>query len=845
MEGLNVASLPQQDDIKVEYHPSSGRPTKIHRFEDFKRQASAKPPAPDSEEPWLPFRSREDFEFAEIALDAALNQRQTDALISFIHRCVKRQHSESFTLSNHAEMLKLLDAASTTLTSFTKHTVSAEYQKETMKFEVWIRPLWDWALDLLRDPRLAPHFVWDAERLSKFNGTSFVRFIDEPWTANTFWDVQSVLPAGAKLFCIILYADKTKLSSFGTAKGYPVMARCANLPVEIRNGEGVGGGRVVGWLPILEEDEDKTGKKTYVNFKNIIWHKSFYLLLEKVIEIAKDGFHFTCADDVLRWLFPIILILSADYEEQCVMALIRGLKGKCPCPICLVPSSQLAELSERHPFRTVAATKALVEDGSEEELKKHGLRKVENVFWKIPHSDPYQALSFDCLHAYHLGLFGRHLLPEIQAYLNRLERETKFLVDDQINRLPRWRGLNHFPKVVKTTFTDGVKFEDISKQIIFACHNILSPDPTGHLLLQCLRSYLNLDMYAGLEVQTPERLQEGREEILRFSYLINSYWANTLETSKKNWAFPKMHTHVHLFDDIEAKGVSRNFNTKPNEKLHRPLKQSYQLRTNFKDVAKQILRVDHHSWVLTSIRDQVDELDKFLKSQASLKAPEDSDDALTLEASLDSKASESIPDDFAHIKLGSKQKRQSFQLLKESWQDDIAFRGFRRRLNLFLYENGVLDGPEMSLQENHLFTEYRFLKVNYESMVDWRQACDYLRCSPNFHNRPRYDCAILDTVAGPIFGRLLFLFIIEIGETTYPIALVHPLDAPFGPPQPQDLELGLFRLRARPREASEFFFCRSIIRGALVVPDNSRTDRDLLINDLIDGDMYLRIQDML
>lgn len=48
-----------------------------------------------------------------------------------------------------------------------------------------------------------------------------------------------------------MYADKTRLSSFGTEKGYPVLARCANLPISIRNGEGPGGGRLVGWLPIV------------------------------------------------------------------------------------------------------------------------------------------------------------------------------------------------------------------------------------------------------------------------------------------------------------------------------------------------------------------------------------------------------------------------------------------------------------------------------------------------------------------------------------------------------------------------------------------------------------------
>lgn len=62
---------------------------------------------------------------------------------------------------------------------------------------------------------------------------------------------QSNLPEGAKPFCFVLYADKTKLSSFGTEKGYPVMVRCANLPSNLRNGSGLGGGRVVGWLPIV------------------------------------------------------------------------------------------------------------------------------------------------------------------------------------------------------------------------------------------------------------------------------------------------------------------------------------------------------------------------------------------------------------------------------------------------------------------------------------------------------------------------------------------------------------------------------------------------------------------
>ena len=56
------------------------------------------------------------------------------------------------------------------------------------------------------------------------------------------------------MLCLELYADKMRLSSFGTEEGYPVMARILNLPVGMRNGDGIGGARVVGWLPLVRSE---------------------------------------------------------------------------------------------------------------------------------------------------------------------------------------------------------------------------------------------------------------------------------------------------------------------------------------------------------------------------------------------------------------------------------------------------------------------------------------------------------------------------------------------------------------------------------------------------------------
>jgi len=56
----------------------------------------------------------------------------------------------------------------------------------------------------------------------------------------------------------------------------------------------------------------------------------------------------------------------------------------------------------------------------------------------------------------------------------------------------------------------------------------------------------------------------------------------------KNWNFPKAHMHKHVFADILQKGVTRVYNTKPNEKAHSPLKDFYELMSNFKDFAIQV-----------------------------------------------------------------------------------------------------------------------------------------------------------------------------------------------------------------------------------------------------------------
>ena len=64
------------------------------------------------------------------------------------------------------------------------------YKKINHEYEFHHRKLWDWIVSQIQDPKLVPFFHWDAQRLYKYDGTRWIRFYDEPWTADLFWDVQ-------------------------------------------------------------------------------------------------------------------------------------------------------------------------------------------------------------------------------------------------------------------------------------------------------------------------------------------------------------------------------------------------------------------------------------------------------------------------------------------------------------------------------------------------------------------------------------------------------------------------------------------------------------------------------
>jgi len=100
------------DSIRTEYHYTSGRPTRVDQFEDYHSHANTAQAMSYTinSKPWWPFLSRTDFEFAEIALEAAMTKKQIERMINLFRQCSHGR--DSFNLTNYNDARSTWEAAS-------------------------------------------------------------------------------------------------------------------------------------------------------------------------------------------------------------------------------------------------------------------------------------------------------------------------------------------------------------------------------------------------------------------------------------------------------------------------------------------------------------------------------------------------------------------------------------------------------------------------------------------------------------------------------------------------------------------------------------------------------------
>ncbi|RPD52844.1 hypothetical protein L227DRAFT_514113, partial [Lentinus tigrinus ALCF2SS1-6] len=139
-------------------------------------------------QPWLPFKSHIDFEFSEFCAEASLNTKQVDSVLELVQKIAADPAQLSSKLASDVHVA--WENAKSHQPAFEKSIIEVPYRKGTLEFDVHTRSSWQWALALIKDTTLAQHITWHAVKQFKFTDGEWVRFWDEPNTADYWWDVQ-------------------------------------------------------------------------------------------------------------------------------------------------------------------------------------------------------------------------------------------------------------------------------------------------------------------------------------------------------------------------------------------------------------------------------------------------------------------------------------------------------------------------------------------------------------------------------------------------------------------------------------------------------------------------------
>ena len=134
---------------------------------------------------------------------------------------------------------------------------------------------------------------------------------------------------------------------------------------------------------------------------------------------------------------------------------------------------------------------------------------------------------------------------------------------------------------------------------------------------------------------------------------------------------------------------------------------------------------------------------------------------------------------------------------------------------------------------------FKYIKLKFQSLEDWTEGQDLLHCNSLFHDRPRFDCVVVnDDSPGMSVARLLDLFRCWLPSgTVLDLALI----------------CGFAKSKCKPRTVwdgcrvldedgdSSLILVDYLVRGALMCPVGDRMgERTHYVVDTIDGDMFLR-----
>ncbi|KAJ7115714.1 hypothetical protein C8R44DRAFT_709074 [Mycena epipterygia] len=806
--------------IYVAHHPHSRKPDEIIALDsaalsDSQQYQSFANSTPD-DRPWAPFSCLADASFAYRCVSQRMANKNVDEDLHLLR--TEWSNNTNISFKNHREMELAIDAARE---GNVRVCFGGSYE-----VEIRFRNPWEVMKRWLHDETLAPVSTWFSQRryLCLDGKIDFSNpLYEEPCTGSTWAAVDDALPVDEKYpACYVpahVWLDKGLVST--KVKMHPFLIRGCWIESATRNGSGNGGAALLGFVLMpaaLREIDPKTLKGVrrteYDHLKRTIYHTVCRVVMASLERRSRNGEVMRFGDGVSRTAHPGILIESMDFEEMAAWLAIRNSRSNHPCPQCLVHHDDLHKLFKRSEHRTSESMRRVVTQAAklniterEELLKSYGLHNFEHFLWTFHHSDPYAAASYDLLHYFDGGKWGRHAWVLIKEYLQLNVLASKF--NDYMGQFPRWRGLKHISSPTTIDYSEGQTFVDILKCALPCLVQLL---PRNSSLVCLVRAMQKTRIMLGLSVTTRTRLDHLNDLEREYERACNEVHDD--EALGKDFNFLKQHSLSHAIEDFMSKGTSRNMNTRVGEGFQQEVEKMYQ-KTNGKNADVQ----DEREEAMARIKMAIDE---WRQSQT--------------DTDLEESELATIPGTSAssgHWKLGSPAPLVSVHRLEAERTNDPVFRDFNMRLREYIAHYH----PTSQIQQ------CKVIYVEYQSRVDWRSARDILRCNPHFHGAPRFDSVIYedgdDSVA---IGQFHFLFRCQLpGGATLDLAMVQPYGRTLW--QPNTRTDCPIRLKL-PLKNCHFISLEHIVRGVLLAPIFGGKDGMHYIVDCVDEDMYLRINNI-
>ncbi|KAJ7105367.1 hypothetical protein C8R44DRAFT_943376 [Mycena epipterygia] len=453
-----------------------------------------------------------------------------------------------------------------------------EYRTETA--ELWFRDPVECVKELIGNPAFKELMDYAPTRLF-VDAEGNEELINEMSSASWWWKMQTRLPDGSTCAPIILSSDKTRLSQQrGDKTAWPVYLTIGNIAKDTRRKASSHATILLGYLPTPKLDCFSDATRSVAKYR--LFHYCMGLIMNSLADAGTNGVQMTCADGLLRHVYPILAAYVADYPEQCLVACCMENR----CPICKVLPKERGDHAP-HPKRDVDETLDYINRYEQEHKNAQfknefgptlGLRPVQPFWAGLPHTDIFEAFTPDILHQLHKGAFKDHLVSWCTTVIGEKEIDARF------KSMPSHSDVRHFKAGISTVSQwTGGEHKEMEK--------VFAGLVAGHAkpgVIKTATAVIDFIYLSSLESHTTRSLAAIDTALDVFHDNKQIFLDLGARANQGHFNIPKIHSMEHYTPMIRLFGSADGFNTESPERLHIDYAKAGYRASNKKDYIAQM-----------------------------------------------------------------------------------------------------------------------------------------------------------------------------------------------------------------------------------------------------------------